>query len=220
MGDDIQDHGFYIAEFLDRYVQLIEGELLDVRKNMIATIEEIMQSVLASSQVTERKRKDAAEIMEKIYLTPSESEMARSDIVQDLVSAIIEQHDKGIPEEVVLDFPLKEHEFGLTAKSLFDALESIDHHFKEATSFVTARSMEAMGALSREDLITQKLQHIRLSLSALETGLRYLLIDHERKLPRDEIERVIKEITHYTYRQYTSEDEKVRFARLFGIPKT
>jgi len=72
-----------------------------------------------------------------------------------------------------------------------------------------------IGALSSEDVIAQKLQHVTMSLKALQTGLNYILIDFDKRCQRDELEKVVSGIKNFTLKQYTTEEERKQFAEIF-----
>jgi hypothetical protein len=73
-----------------------------------------------------------------------------------------------------------------------------------------------MGALSADDVISQRLQHVTASIQALKVGLSYVLIDFEGRFSTKEVSRLRKDLLRVTYSHYSTNEERRIFEQLFG----
>lgn len=215
-----QDPSEFLVTFLSKFTLLIERELLAIRQNVVSTVEAVMDGIEEISSTVGKNKQDAEEILEFTYLNPDpETEILIED-VQKLADELIEGVYRevgtppGFPEtvttsksEVVVQNRL--NRFNVKLEESLGRLKGLD-------SRVSSSVMGIVGALSSEDLIAQRLEHTILSLKSLQTGLSFLLIDYDQNCNSAEVERVTKSILTYTYRQYTTEEEKDCFVQIFG----
>ena len=218
MSDD-HDTTTYLVGFLNNFTLLIERELLSIRESVVTTVEAVMQGIEDISNTVEQNKLDAENILEFTYLHPDKETEGLVDDVQrvadDLIASAFEQFGDGQDKvkasagksEVAMQNELSQ----LNAKRD----ESIGRLAKLDDSLSTS-VFSIVGALSSEDLIAQRLEHTILSLKSLQTGLSFILIDYEERCRSEEIERVVKSILTYTFKQYTAEEEKARFRAIFG----
>lgn len=73
-----------------------------------------------------------------------------------------------------------------------------------------------MGALSADDVITQRLRHVSASIQALKVGLSYVLVDFESRFSTKEVSRLKKDLLRVTYAHYSTNEERKLFEQLFG----
>lgn len=220
-----RDASEFLVGFLSNFTLLIERELLAIRQSVVSTVEAVMDGIEVISQTVEKNRRDADEILEFTYLYPDpETEVLLED-VQKLADELIDGVYREVegaesdqprlnPESVTSSKPeiLIQNRLNRFNVRLDDSKERLNL----LDTQLNASVMRIVGALSAEDLIAQRLEHTILSLKSLQTGLSFLLIDYEERCRADEIEKVTASILTYTYRQYTTEEEKTRFNAIFG----
>jgi hypothetical protein len=213
-----EDPSAYLVSFLAQYTRLLEGQLLNIRETMVSTVETVMQGVAGISSTTEDRRQHAEKVLESTYVNPDmETEILIQDmqkVVDEIFDEMSERHAKGQdigqlvsaePEVLVRN---RINRFAGRFKTEMNTLNTIDDELKNVIFGI-------IGALSSEDVIAQKLEHVVMSLKILQTGLNYVLIDYDQRCTLDELEKVAADIKSYTFRQYTAEDEKKRFLAIF-----
>jgi hypothetical protein len=219
MSED-RDSTAYLVGFLSSFTLLIERELLAIRQSVVTTVEAVMQGIEDISTTVEKNKIDAEQILEFTYLHPDKETEVLIDDVQQLTDEVIENAFKQMHDDqsgeasVSTGKPEAAVQAGLTRLNA-KLGESMGRLSKLDDSLSTS-VFSIVGALSSEDLIAQRLEHTILSLKSLQTGLSFILIDYEERCRSEEIERVVKSILTYTYRQYTAEEEKERFRAIFG----
>ncbi len=73
-----------------------------------------------------------------------------------------------------------------------------------------------MGALSADDVITQRLRHVSASIQALKVGLSYVLVDFDARFSTREVTRLKKDLLRVTYTHYSTNEERKLFEQMFG----
>jgi hypothetical protein len=216
----------FLVGFLSKFTLLIEHELLAIRQSVVSTVESVMEGIEAISHTVEKNKNDADELLEFTYLRPdAETEILLED-VQKLADELIE----GVYREVsgkdsngegeIAPETLTTSKPEVVVQNRLNRLHvKLDRSLGQLTKLddsVSNSILSIVGALSAEDLIAQRLEHTILSLKSLQTGLSFLLIDFSERCKPDEVKRVTQSILTYTLRQYTTEEEKVRFLDIFG----
>jgi two-component system chemotaxis response regulator CheY len=214
-----EDTSDYLVSFLARYTLLLEGQLLNIREMMVSTVEFVMQGVAGLSSTTEDRRQDAENALVMAHVNPDmETEILIQDVqkvVDEIFDETSDRHDKGQavgdplsaePEVLVRN---RISRFAGRFATQMNALNAVDDELRNVM-------LGIVGALSSEDVIAQKLEHVMRSLVILQTGLSYVLIDFDQRCTVDELEKVTTDIKSYTFRQYTTKDEKKRFLAIFA----
>ncbi len=212
------DSGAYLINFLHKYTQLVQKQLLGVRTDTVGTVETVMEGVAGISNATEGRQKHAEMVLENTFIRPDvETEVLMEDL-QRFVDELFEEATQRFKDGKDLDnFVSSEPEVlvmnrikRLSGKfsGEMDALHQLNDDLKNVVFGI-------IGALSSEDVIAQKLQHVTMSLKALQTGLNYVLIDFDKRCKKDELEKVVSGIKNYTLKQYTTEEERRQFEEIF-----
>jgi len=212
------DSGTYLINFLHRYTQLVQMQLSGVRKDVVSTVETVMSGVAGISNATEDRQKHAEMVLENTFIRPDvETEVLMEDL-QRFVDELFEEATQRFKDgKDLTNFVSSEPEVlvlnrikRLSSKFAgeMDALHQLNDDLKNVVFGI-------IGALSSEDVIAQKLQHVTMSLKALQTGLNYILIDFDKRCQRDELEKVVSGIKNFTLKQYTTEEERKQFAEIF-----
>lgn len=210
--------GAYLINFLQKYTLLVQKQLLGVRTDIVGTVETVMSGVAGISNVTEDKKQHAEMVLESTFIRPDvETEVLIEDL-QRFVDELFEEATQRFKEgrdlthfvssepEVLVRNRIKRLSGKFSGE--MDALHQLNDDLKNVVFGI-------IGALSSEDVIAQKLQHVVLSLKALQTGLNYVLIDFDKRCQKEELEKVVSGIKNFTLKQYTTEEEKAQFKQIF-----
>ncbi len=212
-----------VVEFISKYTELMEQQLQGVRGAMQATVEEVMKNIHEISNKAEKKRDEANAILAKTYLEPDQETTHLVNNIQssvDSVFKVLEQkNSKGLDpfkEVVVSDNADQEKNMmrmgGKFSKHM-EAMSTMENELKDVL-------FNMMGALSTDDVVGQRLEHISLAIHALRVGLSYLLINFHERLTVADVDQFMSDLLAYTYKQYTMETEKELFKKTFGsIPQ-
>jgi hypothetical protein len=223
MADSKQEASEYLINFLGQYTAFMEKQLQAVRQTMVDTVAEVMEGVNQISETTESKRVQAEQTLEQTYIEPDAETQVLVDDLQKMVSDLFDEAQQSFQQGKSLD-ALKSMEpeillqnrinrFGGKFMADMDGLSQLDDSLKTLL-------LGIMGALSSEDVIAQRMDHIIMSLKMLQTGLNYILIDYANRCTPTELSKVTQDIKSYTFRQYTSEDEKREFYEFFPEAKS
>jgi dsDNA-specific endonuclease/ATPase MutS2 len=207
----VQHHHFLacktLASFLTDYIKIIEMQLSESRQVMMDTISKIMETIVDLSTETEDKKKEANEILNKIFLEP-DKEMAdviasTQKNVDDIFESVNENSDDN---SQILEN--KARRMGSKFTKHMEAIATIDDKLKNIIFHMT-------GTLSSDDQIGQKLEHLITSLHSLQISLNYILVDLHGRLNSEYIARFKLDLLNYTYKQYTTQEERDIFIKNF-----
>ncbi|MFW7377858.1 MAG: hypothetical protein ACOH5I_03500 [Oligoflexus sp.] len=212
-----------LINFLGHFTSLMEKQLSGIRQTMLTTVDQVMEGVNKISETTGSKRLEAESVLEKTYITPDvETEVLVEDL-QKMVSDLFEEaQDKlqrgedlsalsSADPEILLHNRIKRFDGKFHAE--MNRLSQLDDNLKSLL-------LGMMGALSSEDVVAQRMDHVIMALKVLQTALNYILIDYGSRCKVEELKKVTSDVKNYTYRQYTSEDEKEEFFEFFPEVKT
>lgn len=205
-----------LIEFLRQYMSVMEKQLNEIRAIMISTTKGVMGEIEKMSANTEVGKKQAEDMLTNLYLNPDDGAKELVGSIQDAVDDIVNQAQEGavhegsseVNEDEVLRMKIRR--FGGVFSKHMEALSTLDDNIKEVL-------LSIMGALSTDDVIDQKLDHVERSLNALQISLAYVLVDFETRFSRTGVLKLKKELLQYTYRQYTMENERDIHKKIFGI---
>jgi hypothetical protein len=206
-----------LVSFVRSYTDLLEKNLAAVRETMSETVDGVMTGIQQISDATEKKKKQANEVLVTTYTNPTEEAKATMDSVQDEVNRILDSAglgeaapapalkvvesapDEATPESEELRSKLRRSS-GLFSKHM-EALETLDDELQTLL-------LSMMGMLSRDDVIKQRIEHVAEALQALQMSLGYMLVDFETRCRPEGIERFVRDLKAYLMRSYTTEEEK------------
>jgi len=212
-----------LINFLGLFTSLMEKQLSGIRQTMMLTVDQVMEGVNKISETTGNKRMEAEKVLENTYITPDVETQVLVEDLQKMVSDFFDEaqarmqrgEDLGalsIAEpEILLQNRMKRFEGKFSAE-----MANLSHLDDSLKSLLFGM----MGALSSEDVIAQRMDHIIMALKVLQTALNYILIDYGSRCNVEELTKVTSDIKSYTYRQYTSEEEKEEFFEFFPEVKT
>ena len=201
-----------IVNFLQKYTEVIELQLVGVRAMIEESVETVMTGINDLSKETAEKAKSANAALEQTYLDPDAKTKDLVGFIQDSVDGLIkeaQENKESSQESKVLDNQLRR--FGGKFSKHMEALSSID---KE----VSQTLYKMVSSLSNDDVIRQKLEHICDSVHALQVSLSSVLVNFEESYKLKEVKKMKDDLLGYTFRLYTAEDEKAIFKQFFKTP--
>lgn len=224
-----------LIEFLRLYTQVLERQLIEIRSVVVNAVVEVMDHIQNLSTTMEEKKQQAEEVLASTYLNPDEGTRdlvasiqgavdeilaktkAESHLPHSINNNIISMHDP-VPEETDAESPEellknKLRRFGGLFSKHMEALSTLDDNVRDLL-------FSMMGFLSNDDVMAQKLDHIGRLLHGLQISLSYVLVDFDHRFNKQEIEKVKSDLLDFTYQQYTMEEERELFARVFGRPSS
>jgi len=209
-----------LVSFIRAYTDVLEQNLQAIHVTMREAVEGVMQGINEISSKTAEKKQAANQVLVNTYTNPDDETRASMDSVQDEVNRVLELAASGTFEAAATpvaqgqaaaaDDELRNtlrRSAGFFSKHM-EALETLDGDLSNLL-------LQMMGALSRDDVIAQRIQHVQMSLNALQTSLTYILTDFEGRCRPGEVDRFIVELKSFTLRSYTMEDEKQLFYKVF-----
>lgn len=217
------DANQFLINFLGQFTALMERQLAGIRETMISTIDQVMEGVNKISEKTGTTRVAAEQALEKTYFTPDVETQILVDDLQKMVSDLFDDAQRrfqtgedlnalcSAEPEILLKNRMKR--FAGKFSSEMNNLADLDESVKSLL-------FGMMGALSSEDVIAQRMDHVIMALKVLQTGLNYLLIDYSSRCNVDILRKVTSDIKSYTFRQYTTEEEKNEFFEFFPENKS
>ena len=202
-----------IVNFLQKYTEVIELQLVGVRAMIEESVETVMGGINDLSKETAEKAKSATSALESTYLDPDAKTKDLVSFIQKSVDGLIDEAQQNKEasqvESSVLDNQLRR--FGGKFSKHMEALSSIDQE-------VSAVLYKMVSSLSNDDVIRQKLEHVCDSVHALQVSLSSVLVNFEDSYKLKEVKRMKEDLLGYTFKLYTAEDEKAIFTQFFKKP--
>ena len=161
----------------------------------------MMESITEISMSTEDGRQKAEKVLESTYFSPNMNTENMMNSVQSSVDSILEQVGQGEGGDNE-DKTLSQRRLAGRFSKHMEALSTLDGELQDFM-------MVIMGALSNEDVIAQRLEHVSRALKALKLGLSYVLVDIDNRFTFEGIQKLKRDLLSYTHRQYTTEDERI-----------
>lgn len=205
-----------LISFVRSFTDLQEKHLKGIHQAMRDTVDGVMQGIQQISDQTSQNKKKANEVLVSTYTNPDEDAKRAMDDVQDEVERVMAEAKaasvapagKSTSATPTDELSLKvRRSAGFFSKHM-EALETLDGSLQEML-------LSMMGQLSRDDIISQRIEHILMSLQGLQTSLTYILTDYENRCRDGEVEKFIEDLKAYTLRSYTMEEEKKAFYEVF-----
>lgn len=201
-----------LVNFLNSYTQVIEEQMASVQSSISTAFSDIMAAVQEMSEETEKGRAKADEVLESTYFNPSSETQALVEDIQgsvdDILEAAFDAEKEGVAETATSVSRLG----GQFSKHM-ESLATMDDALGELL-------MDVMAALSNDDVISQRIEHISRSINALKLGLSYMLVDINSRYTLEGVRKLKEDLLDYTCRQYSSEEERVIHEKIFGKIKS
>ena len=182
--------------FLRDFSTLVDAHLNDVRKIMITTVDEMMNSVNMINEATDFKKKKADELIVKG--SDGGSFVSRSAKEVDVRYAD--------PAERVKEFNAKLSGHMATLANLDDSVRGV--------------LFTIMGSLSMDDVVRQRLEHVSTSIHAMKVSVENVInYFTSGGLNEAHVDAEMSVLVNKMYKSFTMEDEKTVFRRVLGDVK-
>ncbi len=207
-----------LVTFVTRYNQVLSKQLHAVQAMMAGTVETVMKSINDLSSATEVKKREAENALEQTYLSPDSDtvDLVKSiqNSVDDVFAAAAASISQGSAQQSqeLEDHSVQLRRLGGQFSKHMESLSTLDDGVK-------AMLLSMMGALSADDVIRQRLEHIAMAISAMQVGLNYLLLDFDKRFNTSNVESFSKDLLDYTWRSYSMEEERDLFRRCYPSVK-
>lgn len=207
-----------LITFVRSYTDLLEHQLRDIHGVMRETVDGVMAGIQEISNKTAEGKRKANEVLTTTYTNPDADAKKVIDEAQDAVDQVMAQALTGAAPQAGPS-PSAQEELkdklrrssGIFSKHM-ESLGRLDDD-------LSGLLLSMMGALSRDDVITQRIEHVMMALNAMQASLTYILTDFDTRCRQGEVERYIKDLKAFTLRTYTTEDEKRQFYEIFPEDK-
>ena len=204
-----------LVTFIQAYTDMLEKSLVSIQGSMRDTVEGVMKGINDISNKTAAKKREANEVLVNTYTKPDAEAAKAMASAQDEVNQIMNSAASAAAAAPPLftavngnvDGDSLRRSSGLFSKHM-EAMETLDGDLQ-------GMLVTMMGALSQDDVISQKIEHVTSSLNALQTSLTYLLTDFSGRCNEEGIARFAKDLKAVVFRSYTMEDEKKIFYSVF-----
>ncbi|MEZ4741170.1 MAG: hypothetical protein R3B45_01765 [Bdellovibrionota bacterium] len=205
-----------LVKFLNDYSSVLERQLAGVYSTIDEAINGIMESITKIATETESSKSAAEATLEETYLAPSAE-------TKELVSSIQDSVDN-ILNEALADSAIEQsgqEERGGSENT--DKLRRLGGYFSKHMESMSTMDdavagllMDVMGALSNGDVISQRLEHLSRSVTALKLGLSYVLVDINKRFTVNDMKKLRADLNDYMLRQYSSEEERLLHEEIMG----
>lgn len=194
-----------LVEFLRVYASLLEAQLNGVREQMVTTIESIMAGISNISSAADDKKQMAEAILvrrkdgkagsgskqgdDATFKNASATELGFTD-----PSATVEERARAAKGR------FKKH---------MESLSSVDAEMRDIL-------LSMMGALSADDVVGQRLEHIRVAIGRLKSDLGDTIADFPGRFNIKGVRHLEQSLIDKMFHHYTMEEEKEVFRSVFG----
>jgi hypothetical protein len=207
-----------LIAFISKYTGLLELQLDKIRRIMESTVNEVMDGVNEISKTVEAKKVQAEKVLEETYLKPDAETQDLVENVQKMVTEIFDEASQKLEKgQNVKDVSSKQSEQQIQTSLSNYSKKFIDQskEIESLDSDLQFMLLNIMGALSSEDLIAQRMDHVMSALKGLQVSLGYILIDYDARSKRDRIAFITEDLKDFTFKQFTTEEEKKEFLDFF-----
>lgn len=221
-----------LVAFIRAFTDLQEKHLEGIHQTMRETVDGVMRDINAISESTRKKKEEANAVLEKTYTNPDEEVLQAMNEVQEEVDRVISDANE-TSEEARGVRRVRADQKGQEAQEISSEGDDLRNKLRR-NSGLFSKHMQSlatldnevqdllfsmMGQLSRDDVISQRIEHVMMSLQALQTSLTYLLTDYETRCSQVEIAKFSKELREYAMRIYTMQEERKAHYAVFPDDK-
>lgn len=213
-----------LLDFMQSFSELCEKQLSSIHGSLAEVVADIMNSVTLISNSSESWRQKADSILVRMEnLSKSADTNFQQDVTQFIGASgkeveakekkVIAVKDQLSPEgrQEILANQLR-RAGGMFSKQM-EAVSGLENDVKSVL-------VSIMGALSMDDVIAARLDHLVIALNAFNLGLSKILENYESSMSPIVIQEFRGVVLTQVYRSYTTEEEKEVFHKVFGVPKT
>lgn len=196
-----------LISFLNKCFQLLELQTGLVKNGLEATVVEVMEEIEKLSSSTQTARADAEEAISNTFLNPDEETQKFVDNIQSYVDSIVDGNESS--DEAQDLFQKNVTRFGGRFTKHMEAISNLDDKVRDVLVVM-------MGALSVDDKLSQRLNHLNLCIEAFKVFLAYILIDFENRSSAPKIRSLMEDLEVYTWNVYSTNEERELHAEILG----
>lgn len=196
-----------LVEFLSKCCELLELQISSVGTVLETTVLEVMEEIRSLSMITEDARKTAESAIEETFLDPSNETRQFIDSIQSYVDDLVEGKEVASDLDDLVQKNITR--FGGRFVKHMEAISNLDDNVREAL-------MVMMAALSVDDKVAQRLEHLNHCVQAFKMFLSYLLIDFENRSDPEKVKLLIEDLESFSWRVYSSNEERDLHVEVFG----
>lgn len=168
------------------FVLLLKEQIADVKSDISTALSKAMAAIMEINAIIERKKSHA--------------------------STILVQDNKKSGGGKFVPMQLRQEEGGGAGTTFSKPVAMLADLDKEVSGIV----MAAVGELSVEDVVAQRLEHIADALAAEEKLIEIVVTDMGRRLRPESVQQLTQTLLGQLWAQYTMESEKHCFETVFG----
>lgn len=185
-----------LLAFVGDFARLMDQQIADARGIMLKTVDQMMESVTAINAAADHKLRMADEVLVK--------EASGREFVSKSAKEIDPKFADPAGRVKAINEQISSHMASLT--NLDESVRSV--------------LFSIMGALSMDDVIRQRLEHVTTSTHAMQTGVTQIIKEFSMgTLSESVVEDVKSTMANVMYKSFTMEDEKSVFKAILGDVK-
>lgn len=209
-----------LVQFIRHFTGLLERQLEVVQGMMQQATENVMKGAMNIHSLASVTKENAETLMVKTFIEPDAN---TTDLINGLQSAVTDVFEAAT-QQLSEGRNVNELETSLANKLAqqllnFDTTLLPQESMSEISQTVQNMIVEIMATLSAEDVMVQRIDHVIQALKGLETTLNYVLLDYRQRGSHEHLTLLTKDLKEFTFKQYTSEEEKTEFLEFFPVNK-
>jgi hypothetical protein len=210
--------GFKMVSFLRNYTDAMILQIDAVQTQVDTSVLNVMQSLQELSASTEMKKAEAEKALEATYLDPDAGTALMVESIQKSTDDIFEQAQRDeqsngatVPSSSPEDHTDNVRRMGGLFSKHMESISTMDDSVRELV-------LTMVGCLSSADIVKQRLDHISELMRAMNLGLGNVILDLDARLNERAIATFKDSLLDFTYKNYTTEEERAAFKQIFGAP--
>lgn len=216
---DAMSASLIMVDFLQKYTEILSKQIEAVQLQMESSTSGVMVALQDLSASTEEKKLEAERVLEQTYLAPDAGTSAMVESIQKSTDDIFEQASRSVGHEKspqqfspsVSDRGVDIRRMGGLFSKHMESVSMMDDSVKDIV-------LRMVGSMSNNDVVKQRLDHSVMVLRALHLGLSNILVDLETRLTPEFISEFRANLLDYSYKSFTTENERNTFKAIFGPP--
>jgi len=207
-----------MVSFLRNYTEAMTLQIDAIQSQVDLSISNVMQSLQELSASTEQKKAEAEKALEATYLNPDAGTALMVESMQKSTDDIFEQAQQAeLSNEATVSVSASNDNSddvrrmgGLFSKHM-ESMSTMDDS-------VRGLVLTMVGCLSNADVVKQRLDHIVELMRVMNLGLGNVMVDLDGRLNQNTIATFKDSLLDFAYKNYSIEEERTAFKRIFGAP--
>ncbi len=210
--------GFKMVSFLRNYTEAMTLQIDAIQSQVDSSISNVMQSLQELSASTELKKAEAEKALEATYLNPDAGTALMVESMQKSTDEIFEQaqqaelsNDATVSFSASMDNSDDVRRMGGLFSKHMESMSTMDDSVRSLV-------LTMVGCLSNADVVKHRLDHIVELMRAMNLGLGNVIVDLDGRLNQTTIATFKDSLLDFAYKNYSIEEERTAFKRIFGAP--